>query len=233
MSACESLHTDPDPFAVGFAELRILALPGHVRGLALVMVDAVMSCEPDCFRAVRTVPSLTPISSAIIRIRLVELALKKPAASFGRERLHDRRRTRAAPATGSDSRRTTHRVRLRDILHARSFRYPPCPYLQPCRERRAELVIIAKSDQSIMVESRLGRHAHGIQNLVRQLHAGAKFQMPWRLLRPRAVELRPANENHGSHFEPRQQPDSVAHARAPRRRSRRPGHRGMAPQLSG
>src|SRR5882762_9582931 len=133
MSACEALprsrhgFADPDPFAVGFAELRILALPGHVRGLALVMVDAVMSCEPDCFRAVRTVPSLTPISSAIIRIRLVELALKKPAASFGRERLHDRRRTRAAPATGSDSRRTTHRVRLRDILHARSFRYPPCP----------------------------------------------------------------------------------------------------------
>ena len=82
MSACEALprswhgFADPDPFAVGFAELRILALPGHVRGLALVMVDAVMSCEPDCFRAVRTVPSLTPISSAIIRIRLVELALK-------------------------------------------------------------------------------------------------------------------------------------------------------------
>src|SRR6267142_2341574 len=44
MSACEALRADPDPFAVGFAELRILALPGHVRGLALVMVDAVTLC---------------------------------------------------------------------------------------------------------------------------------------------------------------------------------------------
>ena len=50
MSACEALprsrhgFADPDPFAVGFAELRILALPGHVRGLALVMVDAVTLC---------------------------------------------------------------------------------------------------------------------------------------------------------------------------------------------
>src|ERR1700704_6423326 len=38
------------------------------------------------------------------------------------------------------------------------------------------------------------RHTERSADHRRQLRAGAKFQMPWRLLRPRAVELRPANE---------------------------------------